>query len=585
MHIAPTAAKLLVEATPGDQLFAFLQSLGDVGRDLFRGFKISRKSTGWKVVCSRLVAELPRQPEVATLFLRWHPSPWGDWARAMRLVDPAWLKANWRFIPESKSSLCLLAAAATLDEGGSLVPLGERLLRRESLWASDWPGPDPPPAPPEWRSLRRVLRGSDALAVAPPPPAQQKNAKGDKHRKEKDEWRHRYDRTLVRARTVEQSLKDGETAWEAERGELKARLRAAVDRNTELEQDMDAKVAARVHQARRQILGLTAATRPWGEQAGPGWNPDLLDRVGQALETHRQLNDQYMRLSDLREQLERLNQARDRLAECMSESVVVLPGLSGLRDEVDTSIEDMRSLLWEHRHEGAPEAVQRLLTDVYSAAADADGLRRLDEIEQMLRIRPVRRLLGLRWVREVRDSLVDRRQAVETAQRERELAASAPEGGDPQTRAPREIMRVAQELGRLGEDIEVAFIVDAYNVIKQVPELAAVEEKQGQPAARDRLRDLCRAAARRVDTIELVFDGEGPVATREAEGGVALVFAPRRREDQNADDYIVARLPVLRQRADVIWLATEDQGLRERSTGGCDAFVAAADLFTFLTGQ
>ena len=497
-------------------------------------------------------------------------------------MDPVWLKANWRFIPEDKESLCVLAAAATLDEGGCLCRLGERLLRRESLWISEWPGPDPPPVPAEWRSLRRILRGTEALPGIEPPP-QQKNGKGEKHRREKDEWRHRYDRTLARSRTLEQTLKDSETAWEREKGELKARLKAAVERSAELERDTDQKIAARVHQARRQILGLTAPPCGWGEQAGTGRSSGLLDRVEQAVETHRQLNDRYMRLSDLREQIERLGQARNRLAECISESVVVLPGLPALKDEVDTSIEDMRSLLWEHHHEGAPEAVQRLLADVCSAAADTDGLERLDEIEQMLRIRPVRRLLGLRWVREVRDSLLDHRQAIENTQRERELASSAPEGSHAHTHAPREIMRVEQELARLGEDIEVALIVDAYNVIKRIPELAAIEERQGQPAAREQFRDLCRKAARHVDTIELVFDGEGPVATREAEGGVVVVFAPRRREDQNADDYIVARLPVLRQRADVIWLVTEDQGLRERSRDDCDAFITPADLHAFLT--
>ncbi len=81
-------------------------------------------------------------------------------------------------------------------------------------------------------------------------------------------------------------------------------------------------------------------------------------------------------------------------------------------------------------------------------------------------------------------------------------------------------------------------IVDGYNVIKQDPDLSALERKSLETARQALLARLRSHRYLRGDEIIVVFDGQGEHATTEEIGGIRVVFS----EASESADLAILRL-------------------------------------------
>ena len=124
--------------------------------------------------------------------------------------------------------------------------------------------------------------------------------------------------------------------------------------------------------------------------------------------------------------------------------------------------------------------------------------------------------------------------------------------------------------------------VDGYNLLKRVHALALVEQSEGLAAAREHLLGLCRGVAHRFGRFEIVFDGMGTVSSRETHAGVTVVFTAQTHDSQNADRYIKRQLASARRDATVLWLVTDDYGLRYHTETLADAFLPTDPFYRFL---
>lgn len=129
--------------------------------------------------------------------------------------------------------------------------------------------------------------------------------------------------------------------------------------------------------------------------------------------------------------------------------------------------------------------------------------------------------------------------------------------------------------------------VDACNVLLTTnPDLLAPSETQALARARTELETNCRRLFPPATQVELVYDGLGTVQTRESQGNLTVVFAPKREEEQNADNLIADRIRKTEAESGhgPVWLVTNDAELRARVADCCDAFVSAESFARFLSG-
>jgi len=252
-----------------------------------------------------------------------------------------------------------------------------------------------------------------------------------------------------------------------------------------------------------------------------------------------------------------------------------------LDGQLQERIAQLRSRPGVAADDGLPALARDLLPEIDRQPANAHGILKLKEIENGLDLEPLVSLLDPETRRRLKEAVTRRQEALQTLKHEEDLAGIA--GSQPKTAGrAREIWDLRKWLAPLPSPAPVFLLIDGYNLLKNCP--LAEKEKNDFTGTRRKLIDLVRGRINRFNGGELVFDGQETTNTKEAFGSLAVVYAARQAEEQNADRYLLSRIEQLAKAGSGIqlWLVTADQGLRRQAETLCAAFVGPLDFYNFL---
>ncbi len=555
---------------------------------LFKGgFQISPRGMSRPAVRARLVAFFSREPQLAELLLSVPEGPWWSWFELLQVLDEDWLRVNWRDLVRY-GGLCA-AAALALDIRPGLWARGRRLLRREDYWAARTRGGSPVHSEP-CSVLAELLFGEAPERVDPPSrgetvPGGSEEGGGGLKRQVVD-LRRSLDNHRARLRTQKKALKQAEQDALEQHKRLQAEVRCAQARVHELEASLEARVAAGVAAVKRRLFGLDPALREAASETDRE-SGGLLVRFHDVLRRQRLLNEKAGVLSDLRRQIEELEQAARELRTCIDDSVTVLPQARDIHGELTRRIRTLRERLGTVVEENEQSDLSsHLRAWIKSVHLAPEGAADLDRAAHLLEDSMLVELLGSAEIDELRGLLEERRDLL------RELQDKAPEDGRKHAsgHAPggrswaRELWDPTAELeARAGDPREVWLFVDGYNAIRRVSALREIEEKRGSAEARRELCALCRRKLPAFAHLEIVFDGAGPLSERDSSSGVVIAFSEHATADQNADRYLMARLSREQSPERRLWLVTDDFGLRGQVEDVCEAFISPVHFHQYLT--
>jgi len=600
IRLSLQAAHRLVDAVPGRDLYEFIKVFRSLRKDCFHGFRVTLQNADNPVVRSRLSQELSRHPDLAGAFLEFPRMPWENWVRAISALRTSWLREYWRELLAADANPILPAAALAIDSRTTVRGIGERVLRRRGFWeksAGKKPSTSMSVRPPsEWRALAEVSRYA-APGRRDAPGGDEDETKTDATlrkqmaalKREHRQLKHRFEHAQKKWEDERSALEQRRRELEKERRDLRRRLEEAHEKLETERRERERRIRAEVLAERRRLLGLAGLPEDLSERAetAAGEADALIERVQQVLAKQREINEGYDACSRIRDQIRRLEEARQAIADCRRESLVVVPALAAVESDVQKRIEELRSLLVTHRRDASDESslAAMFLEEIESAPLDESGIDALDELTDLLRISRLRSRLGDTVARRIEKAVARRREQIERVNRERRLAELAGTmATDDSPSEPDEAE--AEDLRRLvKEGLEnVLVIVDGYNVTKHVRDLAAVEEQMGLAESRHRLIELCRRRLAPLNVL-LVFDGQGALGTHESHGNVQVAFAPQRQDAHNADDLIAARVQEEAGCNRVCWVVTLDRDLRRRCARNCDRFMTPQAFYEAMASR
>ena len=402
-------------------------------------------------------------------------------------------------------------------------------------------------------------------------------------RDEIDRLRKRLRKQQARLTAHERDATAERETWQAEKHELRRRLKAAESAKSSFEAQIATRVAEQVNAFRRSLTGLTPYIEHTRQALADVGGQPLLERVTALLAEHRRLNEGYASLSALRAELARLEAADEQLTACVEEAVIVLPETEPLRAELRRRRDELQRLIPDAVHlDAADELAGMLLGRVKAAVLEEAPAAALDDIERTVRLDVIRCLLGPEQTERILAAVQRRRTLLEQIRTDTEMAQAESPHLSAAAREPREIWNLTEELQGGTPAERVWLYVDGYNAIRRVASLARIEEQQGLARARDLFCSRCRAQAAKFAHFEIVFDGVGTLSERLTERALTVVFTAQVESSQNADMYLAERLRQARQKAPVIWLVTVDYGLRARVQDVCDAFITPLHFCRFL---
>ena len=577
------AAEWLVNALPAAALFEFVRR-SDLEEELFRGFRVNRRNAGRKVVRNHVGKHVAHHARLCELFLECPGTPWQHWKCAFDTVGAEQVRSCWRDLIRATEKKAIAAALAA-SEDAALQRRGWRLLRRPSFWGN--PRLKTADLPVPWDSILALAEETASNAASEIPEALRQKHEGERRRLEHEiaDLRRALDHHREQAKTAETRAEAAEKARQQEAAHARRKQKDLESSYRELNEHFEEHLEQRIQQYRQRVLGVSRQHQTAVETIRAGGSASLLKQLQESLARHRRVNEAYGTLSEIRDEIKRLEDAEADITHCLAECVEVDDDLFAIRDNIEERLSHLRSLLPRYDRPAARKGsgtVQRTFAFIKSATPDETGETKLAAMDQFLDNPTTAQVFTDDDLAALKAAVEDRRQRLETLKTERAMADASPPDAGPSA-GPAIISDIHRELARR-QDRPVRIIVDGYNVIKRTRALAAVEEEDGLAAARRTFCEQCEAAFGHTADVEIVFDGTGHMAQRETVGGVTVVFAPHKRDSQNADDYICERLETADTSADRQWLVTDDEGLRIRTEPHCDGFVAVADLAAQLAG-
>ncbi|MBN2452585.1 MAG: NYN domain-containing protein [Lentisphaeria bacterium] len=566
-------AQWLVEACGEAELFGFLNAHPLLLDQVFRGgFKIAPQSLSRPPLRKRIALALAHGATLPQTFLAETAGPWREACEALCALDGEWLKRQWRDLLRGTGDPAYVVAMA-MDSRPELARRGRGLLRRRGILAALTP-PVPARLPP---ALARLRGEGEARAAPDLPGVPGGEGKVDTLERQIVSLRQALERQRERTRELEAALKQASTDGSDRERDLRRDLRLARQAIEDLRGTMDRQVAERVTDFKRRALALPDASfQPPATASGDV--ESLLQRVEALIEQQGRVDEAFGTREEIRRQIRRLAEAARRLAVCMDESIRVLPEVRALHASVCREIDRLQGFVpGEVDAVDLPELAAQLVALAKMAALDAAGRQQLDRLEAFLGQELIAEVLGDTGLQRVRQAVALRRRLI--AELTPPTAArDTPAPAPPQTR---EVWGVREVL-QTGEFGRIRVFVDGYNVTKGTAALRDLEAAGGLAAARERLCHLCARRTGAFQSLEVVFDGQGPLSSREARDGVTVVFSNGLEESQNADEYLLRRLAASRSEGDSLWLVTDDRGLRADAELHCAAFVGAEDWYRYL---
>lgn len=562
----PAACAWLVEALPHDALYEAVRGLGREIGQLLPGFSLSHRALGRQSVRQLLARGLGHHPRLAGRICLSPAAPWQPWTKVLAMLDETWLRRHWRELLRHYGPP--LALALALDERETLRNRGDRVLGLTAFWHPDAPRREA--LPPGWAELIKLL-APPAAAVAPDATSarrtQELERQTEQSRESTERWKRKCSETETKAAQDQERLRE-------ENRQLRRDLRAKDDELATFREQFEGRLRLEVASLRERLLAAPVCP---SEPADPT-APSLAEQAERALRRQEALDRQRGTRSELRAELEKLEELEKRLQRSLAESLVLVPGLDETSIRVGQRLREIREALGEMDTDSeAPDLAAALLSRIKNAQLGSEAAAELERLKQILNLDVVRELLGP----QVHDRLCQLQRTHTQLAADRLLDTVSPPQPTTLQTEEREVWDLAERLGCY-PPATVWLFIDGYNAIRRVGEWARVEQEQGLLAARRLLCDLCRRQAHRFAHVEIVFDGTETTAATESCTGVTVVYSRASGESQNADDHLVQRLHTIHERADVTWLVTDDFGLRERVRASCDAFVPPVLLQRFL---
>lgn len=308
----------------------------------------------------------------------------------------------------------------------------------------------------------------------------------------------------------------------------------------------------------------------------------ILDKLHAAIQAQQELNRQSGTKSSLRQQRDQLQETLDELQNLVDDSCRSIRSLPNLLLITRQQIARLNALLKDDE-ETLSFASAQLKATINSIPLDAQAEKHFGEITQFIANAVQHGLLFtdeqnmlLRQIDNQRTVLKRlSRQLLDNAVRNLAAPPTSP------TQTP-ELWFFARNLPLLPR---VTLIMDGYNVMKRNDVWLRMETNSGFNLARQHFINTCKAKTRYFTAIELVFDSPHNLTTREAiSDKLSVTFAAHVDEEHNADNVIINRVRQLRNSAaaDLIWVVTDDHGLRSQIEGVASAFIPASAIPNFF---
>lgn len=574
LPLAPAVAEWIVEHADQAPLGSFALDLAQEMPNLFKGFKVSPDSMAKKPLRTRIVQLLNHRPELLDLVLEQCPGPWTKAARALAAWSPEQVNERWRALTRAQGTP-LIPLAMMLSDEEPIVNRGRRVLTRTQLWHAPV-GLSPKPEDSKHLAALRILLPPEP--VQNPPQTAPSNSKPTAGKQEA-KLRQSLEKTKSQLRDVRNQAAQKQQTLENDLRSAHKQLQECRQSLHTLQADREKEVLHRIHLYRRDVLGIhDNPARATPKKSLP--HDSLIHQADQLLEEQASLDEKHGTRATLSEQLDQTRIRLQRLEEAAANSLAPHPELARTRallTEHLNAIEETLGTDWDD----APEPARSFLHQIQTIPPDEHAEKTLDAILNTLERPTIRAMLRTAWMRELRIVAEKKRETCRRIHHERIAALTEenePENQPATPQPPREIFRIARDI-RQTTPANLQIFVDAYNVLLD----ENGNERIHLPAARRELEQKCQRHLPTIQRLELVYDGVDSVETIERDGNIIKSFAPRKTEDQNADNQLIAKLqqpPPDKHTSR--WLVTSDCGLRARAKNLCDAFISSQTFQQFL---
>ncbi len=562
------------------------------------GFQLNEKTLAMrKDIIFRNLNRLSDSGIVISDSVIFSDGPWKEVHELFTFVKDDILRENWRKILTSaiEPGIVILALLKFKTDKWQ-YRLGRRLLKTPSAWKgcedSTRQGND---------LLVQLVNSARSLFATKETPSSTQPAKTEKAVND-DDIKQLLDKEYRRGRAEqEKKTADDKREREAKLKEATRQLQQAQEDNKRLEEEIAA-VKQAAEQEKRELLDKTEtrhsdAVRQLMEQMflvdhdlqleateAQIDTDGLLEKLKQATEAQTALNQNSGSKHSLREQRKKLQDAVDELKRVQQDAVVSLKGIPSLLREADQQLLRIDSALKED------DAITSLACSQLTAFINGIKLDSQAETELNSALKFVEDAYEHELIHEEEKELlvecVKRRKGIlKTSSITPALHKSFETLEPVPTFRTREIWNFAFDIPVLKR---VTLVIDACNAILRSSFWKKMAADYTFEQAKQHFIESCVSKRQCFQAINIVFDGTNIVSTSEKfADNVTVTFAAQKDEEHNADNAIIEMLPRLKESdgADLVWVATDDYGLRYKLEGNCDAFVRTTAIPQFFLAK
>ena len=494
--------------------------------------------------------------------------------RMLLLLGRDWFRAHWKktgkLMRYFKAHFVVMCASFSDTEDAEkefFNRFGKRLLRMEGFWKSitgnlDASSEDKETVAPETKEIIKILEAA-TQCFQTNSEVEQQAEKGKDAKALSDSYREKLEKELTLNRELKDKLSDAEKKAEAaqkERNALRKEYGAfkheQEGRMQRIQDDYASKLVAQYEEMQHDFLDLdTKWLKTSTLESDEAEN--LLERTKQVLEQQRNLNIKYGVRSELREKEAKLRDAYLRLATAAKESIHPHDELRSLMEAVKRKQQKIKNLLDSGDETMGSELYEYILTTIRSLKHSNEIPAELEKIRQYILDSESMELLEAEERVNLLDQCDKRHKLWQNMSRTGEDRGKQREPGF----IP-EIMDLSRHLTKASNYV---LVIDGYNVLKRSDSWTTFQQRRGLTFAELRYEFVsrCSQKAHFFKSVRLVFDGDDPdgddVRTK---GNCHTVFAQRLDDEHNADRYIKEYVKEAKLSGEMVWLCTEDYGIR-----------------------
>ena len=560
------------------------------------GFKMTPQTINTPTMRGRIREQMLRNPAWMDELLQLACSqkgPWDPCFELLELLGTPWMLYNWRLLLETLPDPrpFILAMTSPSFEEPDLTRLAKRLCRCPSVWI------DPEPENQVgnlWVDFAKTI-----LPTEKTPRAREENTASSEEREQapetdqnREKLKHQIKELKNEIRKLTKELEQERAKnrdldhdireqrhllKEAREADAQAMKDAAEQHQQELarrEHEFQQRLGQEIQAFKQQFLGLTPDDLERTQKRRRD-HDSLLQHVEAAIENQLRLNEKYGCRTLLHGELDRLEKALERASALLDDAIVADDELQELIPTLEKRQQELSELLKVSRPAyqpayGLPLLITAKLKSADLTATDIDFFKRFQDLIQLaakLEIIPQTEADGLS------------KTVVDQIQKKHLLEHSPSDKPQPKTKL--EVLSIMSFRSQLSQTM---IVIDGYNAIKCSKYWANIEQKYGLDQARQSFLDACKRQRRSFKEWLIVFDGNNPILNHvENDGdGMTIVFAAKKHDEHNADDYILEHLRKLPPDDSPVWLVTDDYGLRHQAEPFCQALVATSVLEDFL---